>query len=108
RLHRPTLPACSKSRSTAPTVDRPIRCPSSRPRGVATEIHTTFGTGCRSVRRHGPLARLDGTESTFQPEKGVVVLMPYEVRSATRGHRPLPGGSDAVTECRGGIRRWSG
>jgi hypothetical protein len=48
-----------------------------------------------------------GTESTFQPER-CVVLMPCSVRSATRGHRPLPGGSDAVPERRGGIRRWSG
>jgi hypothetical protein len=93
-LHRPDC-------GPADSVSVVISAPGGPPRC------TTSGTVAGASADTGQWPGWTGTESTFQPER-CVVLMPYRLRSSTGGHRPLPGGSDTVPECRGGIRRWSG
>lgn len=109
------------SLAPAPAIDaRVLREPLHRPDcGSADSVSVVISA--RGVRRgaqrparsperpptrvSGPVGR--GTESTFQPER-CVVLMPYRLRNLTGEDRPLPAGSDTVPECRDGIRRWSG
>jgi len=106
RQHRPSSPACFEAAPPPRPWTGRFGVRHLGPGGF-TEIHTTSGTSCRSVRRHGPWPGWTDTESTF-PTRKVCGLMPYGVRSATRGHRPLRSSCDAAPECRGGMRRWSG